>query len=564
MARLNSPEDLEKLRQEVLSRNDPKRPCISICAGTGCIACGAAGVVSAFEEDLRRQGLGDKADVKRTGCHGFCEQGPAVVVHPDGVFYARVKPEDVPEIVSRTIKEKKVVERLLYVDPATGQRVVHESEIQFFEKQKRLVLGSNSRIDPGSIEDYLAVGGYSALVKVLRTMSPEKVISDIKESGLRGRSGSGFPAGRKWEACRNAEGETKYVICNCHEGDPGAFVDRMMMEANPHLVLEGMIIGAYSMAAHDGYIFVGGEFPLTVENVGIAIRQAEEHGLLGQNILGSGFDFTVRLSIDGGSYVCGESTALMASMDGRVGEPIRKYDHATERGLRARPTVLNNLQTWANVPLIINQGVERYRSIGTSGSKGTKVFSLTGAVVNTGMVEVPMGATLKEIVFDIGGGVRGGGKFKALQVGGPLGGFVPENQLNLKVDFDELGKAGLSMGPSLVVMDENACIVDTVKYFVTFLSDESCGKCTPCREVFRQILKVLNRISGGRGREGDIELLKELSDVQRDATLCALGQGAPSPIDSALAHFRDEFEAHIGEKRCPAGVCRGLSAAGPR
>jgi NADH-quinone oxidoreductase subunit F len=557
MPRLNTPEELEKVINEASLRAKSRGPCVAVCAGTGCLARGAGELLAAFAAEIEAQGFSGKAEVKATGCHGLCQAGPTVVVHPEGVCYAGVGPGDAAEIVASTLKEKKIIDRLLYVDPSTGKRVVRQSEIPFYARQKRLVTGDNSKIDPRNIEDYFAVGGYSALLKVLKSMPPDRVISEVKDSGLRGRSGSGFPAGRKWEACRKAEGGGKHVICNCHEGDPGAFVDRMMMEANPHCILEGMTIGAFAMGAREGYIFVGGEFPRTVENVAIAIEHAEARGILGRNILGSGFDFSVKLSIDGGGYVCGESTALMASMDGRVGEPIRKYDHATERGLKAKPTVLNNLQTWANVPLIIAQGAAAWRGVGTEGSKGTKVFSLVGATNNAGMVEVPMGTTLREIVFDIGGGIREGKKFKALQVGGPLGGFVPESMLDLRVDFDDLGKAGLSMGPSLVVLDENTCIVDMVKYFFEFLADESCGKCVPCREVFRQILGVLNNITSGAGREGDIELLNDLSTVQQEATLCALGQGAGSPLYSALAQFRGEFEAHIKEKRCPAGVCKG-------
>jgi NADH:ubiquinone oxidoreductase subunit F (NADH-binding)/(2Fe-2S) ferredoxin len=520
-------------------------------------------VLARVRAEIERQGLGDRVDVRATGCHGFCEQGPSVVIYPEGICYHQVKPEDAAEIVARTLKDQQVVERLLYVDPTTGERATHASEIPFYRNQERLLLDVNSRIDPRSLEDYLAAGGYSALVKVLGTMTPEQVITEITESRLRGRSGGGFPAGRKWAACRKAEGETKYVICNCHEGDPGAFVDRLMMEGNPHSVLEGMIIGAYAMNAHDGFIFVGDEFPQTVANTEIALEQAAAYGLLGQNILGSGFDFTVQLNIDGGGYVCGESTALTASLEGRVGEPKRKYDHATERGLWARPTVLNNLQTWVNVPLVINQGAERYRSIGTAGSKGTRVFALAGRITNTGLVEVPMGMTLRKIIFEIGGGIQGGQRFKAVQVGGPLGGFVPEHLLDLPVDFDELSKAGLSAGPCLIALDEGTCMVDLARYCLTFLANESCGKCTPCREGLRQMLRTLNRLCEGQGRAGDIELLEELSELQKEATLCALGQSASSPVLSTLRHFRDEYLAHLEGKHCPAHVCQALSTVAP-
>jgi NADH:ubiquinone oxidoreductase subunit F (NADH-binding)/(2Fe-2S) ferredoxin len=564
MARLNAPDELERLRQELSSRQDSGRPRVALCAGIGCAACGAHEVFAGFEREIEKQGLRDKVELRSTGCHGFCEKGPLVVIWPEGICYTGVQARDVGEIVSRTLVEKKVVERLVYVDPATGEKAVHEAEIPFYAKQARQLLSANARLDPRSIDDYVAAGGYGALGKVLGTMSPEQVIAEAKESGLRGRSGGGFPAGRKWEACRKAEADEKYVICNCHEGDPGAFVDRLMMEANPHAVLEGMVIGAYAMGAHEGYVFVGNELPQAVANVTLAIEQAEERGLLGKNILGSGFDFSVRVNIDGGGYVCGESTALMASMEGRVGEPIRKYDHATERGLWRKPTVLNNMQTWANVPLLIGQGAGRYGSLGTAGSKGTRVFSLVGQIRNCGLVEVPMGISLREVVFGIGGGIREGRKFKALQVGGPLGGFIPESMLDLQVDFDELTKAGVSMGPSLVAIDETACIVDMVKYFLTFVGDESCGKCTPCREGLGQMLKILTKISEGRGREGDVQLLEELSELQQDAALCALGQSASSPIRSALRHFRGEFEAHIAQQRCPAGFCKAAPGGAAR
>ncbi len=559
MPKINSPAELEELRKGILSKRDPDKPCMAICGGTSCHTLGNQSVISALKKEIKKQSLEAKVDIRETGCPGFCEKGPVVVIFPEEICYTEVTPEDVPEIISQTVIGKKVIDRLLYTDPDTGEKAVHEYEIPFYQNQRRLLTGNNIKIDPKNIEDYLAIGGYSALVKVLETMSPEQVIEEVKNSGLRGRSGGGFPTGRKWEAGLKAEADTKYVICNCHEGDPGAFVDRRMMEGNPHSILEGMIIGAYAIKANEGYIFVGDEFPLTVENTAIAIKQAREYGLLGKNILGSGLDFTVKINIDGGGYVCGESTALMASMEGRIGEPVTKYDHATERGLWARPTVLNNLQTWANVPLIINQGADKYGSVGTESSKGTRVFSLAGKVNNSGMVEVPMGITLREIIFDIGGGIREDKRFKAVQVGGPLGGFVPESLLDLPVDFNELAKAGLSMGPSLVVADENTCMVDMVKYFLTFLCNESCGKCTPCREGLRQMLKILTDISEGKGREGDIELLEALSEVQKEAALCALGQGASKPMLSAIKYFRDEYEAHIKEKRCPALVCEVLS-----
>jgi NADP-reducing hydrogenase subunit HndC len=560
MPKIGSPAELEEFRKDLSSRRDPNQLCIAICGGTGCHNQGNKEMVRAFKDEVEKKRLATKVDIRETGCQGYCEQGPMVVISPEQICYTQVTREDIPEILSKTIVGRKVIDRLLYADPKTGEKAVHEYEIPFYKKQVRYLIGDNNKIDPRSIDDYLAIGGYSALVKVLKNMSPGQVISEVKDSNLRGRSGSGFPVGRKWEAGQKAQSDTKYIICNCHEGDPGAFVDRRMLEGNPHSILEGMIIGAYAIKATEGFIFVGDEFPLTLYNAETAIRQAEEYGLLGKNILGSGHDFTVKINIDAGNYVCGESTALMASMAGRVGEPITKYDHATERGLWAKPTVLNNLQTWANIPLIINRGADWYIHIGTENSKGTRVFSLSGAVNNCGVVEVAMGTPLKEIVFDIGGGIKANKKFKALQVGGPMGGFVPEYLLELPVDFDELAEADLALGPSLIVMDENTCMVDMVKYFLTFLSNESCGKCTPCREGLRQMIKIVNRITEGKGKKADLELLDTITAVQQSAALCALGKGVANTLRSALKHFRNEYEAHIEEKRCPAGVCKISSA----
>jgi len=561
MLRIGSPEEIEKVRREILSRIDPGKTCISLCTGSACLAAGAGEVMAAFKEEIKKQGLDAVLDTKGTGCPGLCEKGPVVVIYPEEICYLQVKAEDVPEIISRTVIGKTVIDRLLYTDAHTGKKAIYEYEIPFYNKQLRLLIGDNSKIDPRSIEDYLALGGYAALAKVLQTMSPEQVIAEIKQSGLRGRSGSGFLAGRKWDFCRNAhvEADIKYIICNCHEGDPGAFADRRMMEGNPHNVLEGMIIGSYAIGAREAYVFVGDEFARTVENIRIAIGQAEEYGFLGENILGSGFDLTVKVSIDGGGYVLGESTALMASMEGRIGEPRTKYDHATDRGLWAKPTVLNNLQTWANVPLIIKQGADWFGNIGTENSKGTRVFSLSGKTNYSGLIEVPMGMTLREIVFDIGGGIPEGKSFKALQVGGPLGGFVPEGMLDLPVDYEALNEAGLAMGPGLIVADEQTCMVDMVKYYLTFLARESCGKCTPCRDGIRHMLKILHKITEGRGKNDDTALLELLARVQKKAALCALGQGAAGPLLSSLEHFRDEYAAHVEQKRCPAGVCKALS-----
>jgi NADH-quinone oxidoreductase subunit F len=484
-----------------------------------------------------------------------------VVIYPEEICYLQVTPEDVPEIVSQTIKEKKVVDRLLYVDPTTGEKATYESDIPFYKNQKRNIISSNIKIDPKTIDDYLAIDGYSALAKVLSGMSPEEVVEEVKKSNIRGRGGGGFPAGRKWEGSRNAPDKTKYVIVNADEGDPGAFMDRALLEGNPHLILEGLIIGGYAIGAHEGYIYVRQEYPLAVENVNIAINQAEAYGFIGKNILGSGFDFKVIVHKGAGAFVCGESTALMTALEGRAGEPRPKYIRSNIKGLWSKPSVLNNVETWANVPLIINNGADWFTQFGTEKSKGTKIFSLVGKIANTGLVEVPMGMTLRDIIYDIGGGIPGGKKFKAVQTGGPSGGCIPENLLDLEVGFDELTKAGSMMGSGgMIVMDEDTCMVDVARYFIDFLTDESCGKCVPCREGLRQMLKVLTNITEGNGNEGDIELLEELSEVAGDASLCALGTSAPNPFLSTVRYFRDEYEAHIKEKRCPALSCKELIA----
>ncbi len=559
MARLNTPEELEKFRQEIVSKRDPNRPCISICAGAGCLASGASEIIAAFKAEIKKQGLTTEVDTKGTGCPGFCERGPVVVIYPQEICYLQVTPGDVPEIITQTIKEKKVVDRLLYVDPTTGEKVTHESDIPFYKHQKRNIICNNIKIDSRSIDDYLAIGGYSALVKVLSRMTPEEVVGEVKKSNLKGRGGGGFPTGRKWEGSRNAPEKIKYVIVNADEGDPGAFMDRALLEGNPHLILEGLIIGGYAIGSHEGYIYVRQEYPLAVENITLAVKQAEEYGFLGENILGSGFDFKVIVHQGAGAFVCGESTALMTALEGRVGEPRPKYIRSNVKGLWNKPTVLNNVETWANVPLIINKGADWFNQIGTERSKGTKIFSLVGKITNTGLVEVPMGITLEDIIYKIGGGIPGGKKFKAVQTGGPSGGCIPEELLDLEVGFDELTKAGSMMGSGgMIVMDEDTCMVDVARYFINFLTDESCGKCLPCREGLRQMDKILTNITEGKGKEGDIERLEELSETAIEASLCALGKSAPNPFLSTLRYFRDEYEAHIKEKRCPALSCKEL------
>jgi len=559
MNKIKSPRELENLRKSITERRDPDKPCIAVCAGTGCLAYGCLNLVAAFRNEVEKGGLQEKVDVRATGCPGFCERGALLTIYPQGIFYQQVKIEDVPQVISQTIIKGEIIDRLLYVDPNTGKRFVYEDDVPFYKKQQRLLLSSNNKIDPTSIDDYLAIGGYATASKVLTEMSPQQIIEEIKQSGLRGRGGGGFPTGVKWESCRKAKGDTKYVICNCDEGDPGAYMDRSLMEGNPHSALEGLIIGAYAIGSNRGYVYVRHEYPLAVKNVTIAIKQAEEYGLLGENILGTGFDFRVTVNRGGGAFVCGESTALMASLEGRVGEPRAKYVHTVERGLWNQPSNLNNVETWANVPLIILKGADWYNKIGTKGSKGTKIFSLVGKVNNTGLVEVPMGMTLREIIYDIGGGIRGGKRFKAVQTGGPSGGFLPESLIDRPVDFDELTKAGSMMGSGgMIVMDEGTCMIDMAKYFLTFLEEESCGKCLPCREGIKRMREIVTDITEGRGREEDIDLLERLSATLIDTSLCALGGTAPNPILTTLRYFGDEYKAHIKERRCPAGVCKEL------
>ncbi|WP_419662090.1 BamH1: NADH quinone oxidoreductase, subunit F [Desulfosarcina variabilis str. Montpellier] len=559
MSLINSPAELETFRQGLVSQRDPNKPCITLCSGSACHATGSHDVATSLAAELEKQGLTDKVDIRRTGCHGFCERGPIIVIHPDEICYFQIKPEDVPEIITETIQNKKVIERLLFDDPATNEKIINESKIPFYENQERIVFGSNSSVDPKSIDDYLAIGGYSALTKALSTMSPEDVLEEVKKSNLRGRGGGGFPAGRKWEGSKNDPEPVKYVIVNADEGDPGAYMDRSLLEGNPHSILEGLTLGAYAIGSHEGYVYVRQEYPLAVENLNTAIQKAEEYGFLGKNILGSGFDFVVKVHKGAGAFVCGESTALMTAIEGRVGEPRPKYIRSNIKGLWEKPSVLNNVETWANVPLIINKGADWFAGIGTEGSKGTKIFSLVGKIVNTGLVEVPMGTSLRDIIFKIGGGIPGGRKFKAVQTGGPSGGCIPEDLLDLPVGFDELTKAGSMMGSGgMIVMDEDTCMVDVARYFIAFLTDESCGKCVPCREGLRQMLKILTNITKGQGKPGDIELLEALSETAKEAALCALGKSAPNPFLSTLHYFRDEYEAHINEKRCPALSCKEL------
>jgi len=559
MVTLNSPAELKKLRQDILSKRSSDRPRVSVCAGAGCLATGASKVIAAFDAELEKQSLKDEVHVKGTGCPGFCERGPVVVIGPEEICYLQVTPKDVPEIVSKTVKDKKVIERLLYADATTKEKALRESDIPFYRNQERHVIGNNIRIDPKSIDDYLALGGYSALAKVLFEMTAELVVEEVKKSGLRGRGGAGFPTGIKWEAARNAPGGMKYVIVNADEGDPGAFMDRAVLEGNPHSILEGLIIGAYAIGAHEGYVYVRQEYPLALENVTTAIRRAEEYGLLGKNILGSGFDFAVRVHRGAGAFVCGEETALLLSLEGKPGEPRARPPYPATSGLWGEPTNINNVETWANVPLIMNRGADWFSRLGTEKSKGTKIFSLVGKIKNTGLVEVPMGVTLRDIIYKIGDGIPRGKKFKAVQTGGPAGGCIPEAHLDIAVDFDELARAGAIMGSGgMIVMDEDTCMVDVARYFVHFLAQESCGKCSPCREGIKQMHRILTNITAGKGKEGDIELLEELAMSTGSASLCALGRTAANPVLSTIRHFRSEYETHIREKRCPSYACKDL------
>jgi NADH-quinone oxidoreductase subunit F len=557
---IKNPQELEKLRKSILKQKKLKKPCIIISEkSTCCYLSGSREVTEAFEEELKNFNLRNKIDLKTTGCLGFCEIEPMVIIQPKGVLYQKVKKEDVLEIITETILNNIIIERLLYVDPVTQKKYSTEESLPFYKKQQRVVLSNNRKIDPTSIDDYIAIGGYSALAKALYNMKPEKVIDKIKKAGLRGRGGGGFPTGRKWEYCRKADGEPKYVICNADEGDPGAYMDRSLLEGNPHSVLEGMIIGAYAIGSHEGYVYVRNEYPLAVKHLEIAIKQAEQYGFLGNNILGSGLDFTIKISRGGGAFVCGESTALMASLEGKPGEPRAKYVHTVERGLWNNPTTLNNVETWANVPIIIKKGANWYEKIGTETSKGTKIFSLVGKINNTGLVEVPMGIKLRDIVYDIGGGIPNNKKFKAVQTGGPSGGCIPESLINIPVDYERLSEAGSMMGSGgMIVMDEDTCMVDVAKYFVNFLKEESCGKCVPCREGIERMGEILQDITEGKGTNEHLELLEELGGVIKDTALCALGGTAPNPVLSTIQYFKNEYEAHITRKKCPAGVCKAL------
>ena len=534
---------------------------VLICGGTGCTSSGSVAVREAMAKELELAGLSDEVKIVQTGCFGLCANGPIMIIYPEGTFYSHVKVEDVKEIVEEHLLKGRLVERLLHkeTDEGVAETVHSLSDTKFYKKQHRVALRNCGVINPESIDEYIGTDGYQALGKVLTEMKPQEVIDTILASGLRGRGGAGFPTGRKWQFAADQPAGKKYVVCNADEGDPGAFMDRSVMEDDPHRMLEGMMIAGLAVGASEGYIYVRAEYPVAVKKLGRAIEQATEIGLLGKNILGSGFDFTIRINRGAGAFVCGEGSALTASIEGKRGMPRVKPPRTVEHGLFNMPTVLNNVETFANVPAIIEKGAAWYKSIGPENSPGTKAFALTGNVVNTGLIEVPMGTPLKEVIFDIGGGIRGGADFKAVQIGGPSGGCLTTEHLDLPLDFDSLKKVGAMIGSGgLVVMDSNTCMVEVARFFMNFTQNESCGKCVPCREGTKRMLEILERIVAGKGRDGDIELLLELADTISATALCGLGKTAPSPVVSTIKNFRSEYEAHIYEKRCPAGNCRKL------
>jgi NADH:ubiquinone oxidoreductase subunit F (NADH-binding)/(2Fe-2S) ferredoxin len=538
---------------------------VKVCQGTGCISGGAEQILFWLEKEALRADPGDGIEIKRTGCHGFCQQGPLVIIEPEGVLYSKVVPEDVPDIWRSLSPGAEPVKRLLFRDPSTDAIIPSYLHIPFYSQQQRNVLRNCGNIDPENIDDSLAVGGYQALRKALLEMTPEQIIDDVKRSGLRGLGGAGFPTGRKWEACYHAPGDEKYAICNGDEGDPGAFQDRSVMEGDPHSILEGLIIAGYAVGARQGYIYVRREYPLAVSRLRAAVAQARDRGFLGENILGSGHDFHIEIFQGAGAFVCGESTALIRSIEGKRGmpEPLPR-PRTTEKGLWDKPTLLNNVKTFASIPLIVAWGSEWFSSQGTEYSKGTAIFSLTGKVANNGLIEVPMGITLREIIYGIGGGIPAGRVFKAVQTGGPSGGCLPADLLDMPVDFDSLTAAGSMMGSGgMVVMDEDTCMVDVARYFLDFTRREACGQCLPCRLGIQQMFRILDDITRGLGRPEDIDLLLELGEAVALGSLCALGQTAPNPVMTTIRFFRDEYKAHINEKRCPAGVCQLLDQVGP-
>ncbi len=536
---------------------------LMVCAGTACVSNRSFEIKETLEKEIKEQGLEDEVLVVTTGCNGFCERGPLLVVQPGNIFYQQLTLKDIPHLVEEHFLKGRPVQKLMYRPPEEEKAVPVLNEIDFFKKQVLIALRNRGLIDPEKIDEYIARDGYQAVVKALTKMTPEEIIAEVKKSGLRGRGGAGFPTGLKWEFVRAAStsnGGMKYIVCNGDEGDPGAFMDRSILEADPHSVIEGMVIGAKAIGVGVGYVYVRNEYPLALKRLNIALKQAREYGLLGEDILGTGFDFDIKVARGAGAFVCGEETALLASIEGRLGEPRPRPPYPAQKGLYGQPTCINNVETWANVSPIINRGADWYSHIGTKTSKGTKVFSIVGKINNTGLVEVPMGITLREIIYEIGGGIPQGKEFKAVQTGGPSGGCIPKEQIDLTIDYESLTDAGSMMGSGgMVVMDEDTCMVDIAKYFLSFTQDESCGKCTPCREGTKAMLEILDRITKGEGTMEDLNLLEDLAVSIKDTALCGLGKTAPNPVLTTLRYFREEYEAHITNKKCPAHVCRELN-----
>lgn len=570
---IRSKEDLQRVKEESLKsielrsavedgrevQENPIRQQWLICRGTGCTSSGSDAVLHKMEEQIEKLGLED-VEAVLVGCLGYCGQGPIVKVEPDNVFYVHVQADDVEELMETHAKGGEVVERLLFKHPDTGEAIADYREIPFYKKQVRLALRNVGKVNPENINDYIAYGGYEALEHSINDLERIEVIEQMKESGLRGRGGAGFPAGRKWESAFYVDDDPKYVICNADEGDPGAFMDCSILEGDPHSVLEAMAILGYAIGSNQGYIYVRAEYPIAIQRLNIAIAQAEDMGVLGDNIFGSDFSFHIELRLGAGAFVCGEGTALMESIEGHRGMPRTKIHRTAVKGLWQKPTIINNVETLANVPYILKNGPEVFRKVGTDKSPGTKVFSLSGKIANNGLIEVPMGTPLREIIYDIGGGCADGKEFKAVQTGGPSGGCIPEDKLDVPVDFENLGALGAMMGSGgMVVMDEDNCMVDVARFFLDFTVDESCGKCTPCREGTKRMLEILERMVEGRGKQGDIEELEDLSEMIIDTSLCGLGQSAPNPVRSSLNYFRNEYEAHVDDKKCPAGACKALA-----
>jgi NADH:ubiquinone oxidoreductase subunit F (NADH-binding)/(2Fe-2S) ferredoxin/Pyruvate/2-oxoacid:ferredoxin oxidoreductase delta subunit len=561
MERLRSIEDFQELRDRLVSDRNPKIPTIVIPAGTCGQASGANDLIRVAKRELLARGLTDRNHVRLrvTGCHGFCEAEPSVLVEPDGTFYPKVDPQDMVRIVE-AVAEGRRLEDLFFLDPASGQRIERQCEIPFFKTQVRTILARNEKVDPIRVYDYLGSGGYSALVKTLAKGEPRWAIQEVKTSGLRGRGGAGFPTGLKWELLANQRnGHGKFLVCNADEGDPGAYMDRSVLEGNPHSIIEGMLIGGYATGANEGVVYVRAEYPLAVKHLVIALRQCRELGLLGQNVLGSGFSFDIRIVKGAGAFVCGEETALIRSIEGKVGEPRQRPPFPVQKGIEGKPTAINNVETWANISVIIADGADTFAKVGTKGNTGTKIFSLVGKIKNTGLVEIPMGITIDEIVTKIGGGPVGKARIKAVQTGGPSGGCIPVDRFDLPIDYDSLTEAGSIMGSGgMIVMDEHTCMVDLAKYFMNFLKDESCGKCFTCRKGIQRMHEILEDVSEGRATLDQLDLLEELATVVKDTTMCGLGQTAPNPVHSTLRYFRDEYIEHIVRRRCPAGVCKAL------